>query len=288
MLLNLVANYDLKSILFAFGLTLIAGLSTGIGSLLAMFTKTTSKKFLSISLGMSAGVMIYISFVELLNESFEALKTELGESLGPWITIISFFVGMGIIAIIDKVIPEAKNPHEALKIEEIDDEKCVTVECSDEKEKKLKQRQLLKTGILTAVVIGIHNFPEGIATFISALTNPTLAIGVTIAIALHNIPEGISVYVPIYYATGDKKKAFLLSFLSGLAEPIGALFGFLILMPFLSMTMFGILYAAVAGIMVFISLDELLPAAREYGEPHLAIYGMVFGMIIMAVSLLLF
>ena len=288
MILNVVAHYDFKSILLAFGLTLIAGLSTGIGSILAMVTKTTSKKFLSISLGMSAGVMIYVSFVELLGESFEALKQGLGEKTGPWIAILSFFGGMGLIALIDKLIPESKNPHEAQKVENLEEEECFTVECEDEKANKVKKRKLMRMGILTALAIGIHNFPEGIATFIAALTNPTLAIGVTIAIALHNIPEGISVYVPVYYATGSKKKAFLLSFLSGLAEPVGALIGFLILLPFLSVTLFGILFAAVAGIMVFISLDELLPAAREYGEAHLAIYGLVGGMIIMAVSLLLF
>ena len=146
----------------------------------------------------------------------------------------------------------------------------------------------MRVGVLTALAIAIHNFPEGIATFLSALTYPALAVGVTVAIALHNIPEGISVYIPIYYATGNRKKAFMYSFLSGLSEPIGALVGYLILRPFLSETLYGILFAGVAGIMVFISLDELLPSAREYGETHLSIYGLVSGMVIMAISLLLF
>ena len=144
------------------------------------------------------------------------------------------------------------------------------------------------TGLFTALAIALHNFPEGLATFVSALDDPALALPIVFAIAIHNIPEGISVSIPIYHATGSKKKAFLYSFISGLAEPIGALVGWLILMPFMNDTVFGIIFASVAGIMVFISFDELLPAAREYGEHHLSIYGLISGMMLMAVSLLLF
>lgn len=143
-------------------------------------------------------------------------------------------------------------------------------------------------GTFTALAIAIHNFPEGIATFTAALQDPGLGVAITVAIAIHNIPEGIAVAVPIYFATGDKKKAFKLSFLSGLAEPVGALVAFLLLMPFLNDIMFGLIFAAVAGIMVFISLDELLPAAKKYDEGHLSIYGLVAGMAVMAISLLLF
>ena len=146
----------------------------------------------------------------------------------------------------------------------------------------------MRTGVYTALAIGIHNFPEGLATFTAALQDPNLGIAIAIAIAIHNIPEGIAVAVPVYYATGNKKKAFWLSFLSGLAEPVGALVGFLLLMPFMTPVVFGMLFASVAGVMVFISLDELLPSAREYGEHHLSIYGLVAGMIVMALSLLLF
>ena len=146
----------------------------------------------------------------------------------------------------------------------------------------------MNTGIYAAIAIAIHNFPEGIATFTAALTDSSLGIAVAVAIAIHNIPEGIAVSVPIYYATGDKKKAFWYSFLSGVSEPIGALLAWLILMPYLTPSLFGILFAGVAGIMVFIALDELLPAAREYGEAHLSIYGLFAGMAVMAVSLLLF
>ena len=266
------------SVFIAFGLTLFAGLSTGIGSLLAFFSKTTNTKFLSISLGFSAGVMIYVSMVEIFFKAKESLVSEMGERMGSWITVVSFFGGIFIIALIDKLIPSIENPHEIRMIEDMDG-------CSKEISKKSK---LMKMGIFTALAIAIHNFPEGLATFTAALTDPSLGVAIAVAIAIHNIPEGIAVSVPIYYATKDKKKAFWYSFLSGLAEPVGALIGYLILMPFLTPTLFGVLFAGVAGIMVFISIDELLPAAREYGEHHLSIYGLVAGMAVMGISLLLF
>ena len=147
---------------------------------------------------------------------------------------------------------------------------------------------LMRVGLLTALAIAIHNFPEGLATFVSALQSPSVAIPIVAAIAIHNIPEGIAVSVPIYQATGSRRKAFCYSFLSGLAEPLGALLGWLVLRPFMNDTVLGILFAGVAGIMVFISFDELLPAAREYGEHHLSLYGLIAGMAVMAVSLLLF
>jgi len=281
----LTNSYTTNQILFAFGLTLFAGLSTGIGSLLALFAKRTNTKFLSVSLGFSAGVMIYVSFVEIFFKAQDSLVADMGEKMGSWVTVMSFFGGMGLIAIIDKLIPKEKNPHELPTIEEME------VAESDDQESirfKMKNKRLLRMGLFAALAIAIHNFPEGIATFLSALSDPALAIGVTVAIAIHNIPEGISVFVPIYYATGNKLKAFTYSFLSGLSEPVGAIVGFLILKPFLTDSLFGILFAGVAGIMVFISLDELLPAAREYGETHLSIYGLVSGMIVMAISLLLF
>jgi len=269
---------ELNNVLFAFGLTLFAGLSTGIGSAMAFFAKRTNTRFLSISLGFSAGVMIYVSFVEIFFKAKESLSEALGDKMGTIYTVLAFFGGMIFIALIDKFIPTEENPHEMHSIEEM----------SNENKDKHKNKKLMRMGLMTALAIGIHNFPEGLATFTAALQNPSLGIAIAVAIAIHNIPEGIAVSVPIYYATGDKKKAFRLSFLSGLSEPIGALIGYLILMPFMGPLTFGILFAAVAGIMVFISLDELLPAAREYGEHHLSIYGMVAGMMVMAVSLLLF
>ncbi len=270
-------SIEFSTILFAFGITLFAGLSTGIGSAIAFFARTTNTRFLSVSLGFSAGVMIYVSLVEI----FVKAKTELvgvyGAREGYWFTVLAFFGGIVVIAIIDRLIPSMENPHELKSVEEL-----------SQKPDELKAKKLLRMGLFTALAIGIHNFPEGLATFTAALTSPHLGIAIAVAIAIHNIPEGIAVSVPVYYATGSKRKAFWLSFFSGLAEPVGALIGYLILMPFLGPTLFGVLFAGVAGIMVFISLDELLPSAEKYGEHHLSIYGLIAGMVVMAVSLLLF
>ena len=276
------------NIMFAFTLTLFAGLSTGIGSLIAFFAKKTNKKFLSVSLGFSAGVMIYVSMIEIFGKAQDALTIELGEKMGAVWTVIAFFGGMFLIALIDKVIPSAENPHEPRNVI-ADCEGCGECEvCVKEQKQKREKEQLMRTGVFTALAIAIHNFPEGMATFVSAFQDPSVAIPVVAAIAIHNIPEGIAVSVPIYQATGSRKRAFSYSFLSGLAEPIGALMGWLILIPIMSDMVYGIIFAAVAGIMVFISIDELLPAAREYGEHHLSVYGMIGGMIVMAISLLLF
>lgn len=269
----------MNNLFLAFALTLFAGLSTGIGSALAFFTKQTNAKFLSVSLGFSAGVMLYVSMIEIFQKAQLSLVSMMGEKLGALITVVSFFGGMLVIALIDHVIPEKNNPHEFHQMDEAN-----VADDYDEANKK----RLLRTGLFTALAIAIHNFPEGLATFISALQDPSIAIPITVAIAIHNIPEGIAVSVPIYYATGSKKKAFMYSFLSGLSEPIGAIIGYLVLMPFMNDAIYGILFAGVAGIMVYISMDELLPSAREYGEHHLSIAGMVGGMIVMAISLLLF
>lgn len=259
----------------AFGLTALAGLSTGIGSAIAFFAKKTNTKFLSISLGFSAGVMIYVSMIEIFFKAQDSLQDAMGLKNGAIATVIAFFAGMLLIGVIDRLIPQKDNPHEVKKID------------VGESVPQVKGK-LMRTGLFTALAIAIHNFPEGLATFVSALQEPSLAIPIVAAIAVHNIPEGIAVSVPIYYATGNKKKAFLYSFASGLSEPISAIIGYLILMPFMNDVVYGLLFAAVAGIMVFISLDELLPSAREYGEHHLSIYGLVIGMAVMAVSLLLF
>ena len=288
----------MSEIMFAFFLTLFAGLSTGIGSVIAFFAKKTNKKFLSISLGFSAGVMIYLSFVEIFQEANYSLAQVLGEKTGAWSTALAFFGGILLIALIDKLIPENENPHEAKNVladskntQEVsdkitDDER--TQENVEHLEEAKDSKKLMRTGSFTAIAIAVHNFPEGLATFVSALQDPEVAIPIVVAIAIHNIPEGIAVSVPIYQATGSRKKAFFYSFLSGLAEPVGALTGWLVLMPIMNDVLFGVIFAAVAGIMVFISVDELLPAAREYGEHHLSIYGMIAGMAIMSVSLLLF
>ncbi|MBW2318987.1 MAG: zinc transporter ZupT [Deltaproteobacteria bacterium] len=264
-----------ENVLFAFTLTVFAGLSTGIGSALAFFTKRTNKAFLSVSLGFSAGVMIYVSLIEIFVKAQDALAGVHGEVAGAWMTVGAFFGGIFLIAFIDCLIPDYENPHEAQPVERM--QQSIT-----------NETRLMRMGLFTALAIGIHNFPEGLATFFGALSDPAIGIAIAVAIAIHNIPEGISVSVPIYFATGSKKKAFWLSFLSGVSEPIGAVIGYTILRPFFSQTLFGLLFGAVAGIMVFISLDELLPTAKEYGEGHMAIYGVIAGMAVMALSLLLF
>jgi ZIP family zinc transporter len=268
---------ELQNVLFAFGLTLFAGLATGFGSVLAFFARRTNTRFLSVALGFSAGVMIYVSFVEIFPKAKESLVAEFGPAGGYWATVLAFFAGIVFIAIIDKLVPSFENPHEVHRAEEM-----------DLPEKAAKFRKLYRMGLFTALAIAIHNFPEGLATFISALRDPKLGIAIAVAIAIHNVPEGIAVSIPIFYATGSRKKAFVYSFLSGLAEPVGALVGYAIISSFINDIVFGIIFAAVAGIMVFISLDELLPTAGEYGEHHMAAYGLVAGMMVMAVSLLMF
>jgi len=268
---------ETNHLLFAFGLTLFAGLSTGIGSVLALFAKRTNTKLLSISLGFSAGVMIYVSFVEIFVKSQAALTSYYDKTTGTWLAVGAFFLGIFIIAIIDKLIPSHENPHEIHDIKEMKD-----------KEEAQKFRKLHHIGLFTALAIAIHNFPEGLATFVAALSDPTLGIAIAIAIAIHNIPEGIAVAIPVFYGTGSRKKAFYYSMISGIAEPIGAIIGYLILRNYINDLTFGILFGIVAGIMVFISLDELLPAAQRFGEHHLSIYGLIGGMLVMALSLLLF
>ncbi|MBN1542541.1 zinc transporter ZupT [candidate division KSB1 bacterium] len=261
--------------IFAFGLTVFAGLSTGIGSVMAFFSKSFNPKFLAGSLGFSAGVMIYVSLVEIFVKAKDSLVVVYGAKPGYWATVIAFFVGMGVIALIDKIVPSFENPHELKNIDPdaIDND---------------KKNRLMRMGVFSALAIAIHNFPEGLATFIGALQDPAMGISIAVAVAIHNIPEGIAVSVPIYYATGSKKRAFLYSFLSGFAEPVGAVVGFFVLQHFITDATFGLVFASVAGIMVYISLDELLPTAEEYGEHHIAIAGLIAGMMIMAMSLVLF
>ncbi len=262
------------NVLIALGLTLFAGLSTGIGSIISVMYKKTNQSLLSVALGFSAGVMIYISFVEILPEANASMHKYFQNDVGNWITLAAFFGGMLLVTLIDKLVPSEENPHEIHEVEDINDEAA-------------KTKKLQRLGVLSAIAIAIHNFPEGIATFMSAYNDIELGLPIAIAVAIHNIPEGIAVAVPIYFATQSRRKAFRLSFLSGLSEPVGAILAYLILMPFLNELVMGIVFASVAGIMIFISLDELLPTAGKYGKHHHSIYGLLAGMMIMAISLLI-
>lgn len=267
---------------WAFSLSMLAGLSTGIGSVIAIFAKRTDKNWLSVSMGFSAGVMIYVSFVDIFPKAQEYLSAELGDINGTWATVGAFFGGMLLIGLIDKLIPHHENPHEFAETdttEELDQKSSV--------KGKSKEAALYKTGVLTALAIGIHNFPEGLATFAAAYQDLALGVSIAIAIAIHNIPEGMAVSIPVYYATGSKRKAFYFSFLSGISEPIGALIGFFLLREVFNDLTFGIIFALIGGIMVFISLDQLLPAAHRYGKHHHTIYGMLAGMAVIAISLVL-
>jgi ZIP family zinc transporter len=247
---------------FAFILTLIAGLSTGIGSAIAFIIKKPNIKYLCFSLGLSTGVMLYVSFIELLPDAMH----EIGDI---W-ALYAFFAGMIIMGIIDVLIPDFENPHHYTELKDNENNK-----------------KLMRLGMFTALAIVIHNFPEGIATFGSALVNIRLGIIIAFAIAVHNIPEGIAVSIPIFFATKNKRKAFLYSFLSGFSEPIGAIIGFIFLLPFLSTWTLSFLLALSAGIMVYISADELLPTAHRYGNGHCVILGVIIGIFIMAISILL-
>lgn len=294
------------NVLFALGLTLLAGMATGIGSLLAFAAKRSNYRFLSVSTGFSAGVMLYVSFVEIFYKGSAALVLAYGDKLGHWVNAGAFFCGMLFIGLIDNFIPSSENPHEThseaeeaplhdprAHVPTAAECRAATAEGVPGAHEHIRRGKLMRMGLFTALAIGIHNLPEGLATFLAALNDPKLGVAIAVALALHNIPEGISVSVPIFYATGDRRKAFIYSFLSGLAEPAGALLAWLGISFFLGSggavppQVTGALFAGVAGIMVYISLDELLPTSRAYGKGHDSLLGLMGGMMVMALSLLL-
>jgi len=299
----------MKDVWIALGLTAFAGLATGIGSVIAFTARRTDYRFLSVATGFSAGVMLYVSFVEIFIKGAEALIESYGGYWGHWVNAASFFGGMLLIGMVDNLIPAAGNPHETHSEEEtapLHDPSaplpgymplCNIVgreHAFGDHDHNINSKGLMRMGLFTALAIGIHNFPEGLATFLAALHDPSLGIAIAFAIALHNIPEGISVAVPIFYATGNHRKAFVYSLFSGLAEPVGAAIAFIIMRLFIGgeagvipSQVMGILFGGVAGIMVYISLDELLPTSRAYGRGHDSILGLIAGMLAMALSLLM-
>jgi ZIP family zinc transporter len=266
---------------------MFAGLATGLGALVIFVFRRPPLALLSFGLGFSGGVMVYVSLVELLPHGMVEIGVVLGEKPGAWVGLGCFFGGILISAIIDQLVPEPENPHEAVPLADM---KRATAEAHGKEvpaEEAVNKPALARIGLLSALAIGIHNFPEGMATFAASLADLSLGASVAIAVAIHNIPEGIAVAVPIYFATHSRGKAFTQSFISGLAEPAGALLVFLVLMPFMNEMVIGGMLAAVGGVMVFISFDELLPTAKEYGRGHTTIIGIILGMAVMAVSLLL-
>lgn len=264
-----------NAVLLAFLVTLGAGLATGIGSTIAFFAKTTNKSFFAVSMGFSAGVMIYLSFAEILPKATGYIGSEVDPVEASALAAGSLIAGMVLMAIIDAFVPSGANPHENTSVE--------LLESPEHRE----QKRLMQIGVFVALAIAIHNFPEGLATFLLVLDDPQLGIALAIAVAMHNIPEGIAVSVPVYYATKSRLKAFRLSFLSGLAEPAGAVIGYLLLAQYLSDFVLGIIFAMVAGVMVFLAIDTLLPTAKNSSRGHLTVYGVMAGMSVMALSLVL-
>jgi|TARA_B100001094_G_C18064459_1_gene736730 ZIP family zinc transporter len=260
---------EINNIYLGFALATFAGLSTGIGSAIALFTRASNKRFLAIALGLSAGIMIYVSFMEMMQLSFESLTLIYGDSFGKLISVTGFVVGLLLMLLIDQLFD-----HQSI---------ADFIARSEDK----NESSLIKAGVFSAIALAIHNFPEGFATFTATVYDPAIGLTLATAIAVHNIPEGIAVSVPIYYATKSKKKAFYISFLSGLAEPVGAVIGFLIFRTVFNEALFGISFALCAGIMVYVALNELLPVAKDYGEPSDAIIGVTIGMIVMALSLIM-
>lgn len=246
-------------------LSFLAGAATSLGGLLAFVVKKDNFAVLALGLGFSAGVMIYVSFMEMMPHARQALAVLYG-ARGEWLAVGVFFAGVLAAWLIDRFMPTHHVHADAL-----------------EQNNKLKH-----VGLFTALALAIHNFPEGLATFMASMENITLGISIAVAVAVHNIPEGIAVALPVYHATGSKQTAFWYSTFSGLAEPVGAVLGFLLFRSLLHEAAFGVMFAGVAGIMVYISLDELLPTAHEYGSGHGVIWGVISGMMVMALSLLLF
>ena len=270
-----------SALILAFSVTLFAGLATGIGSTIAFFTKTTNKSFFALSMGFSAGVMIYLSFAEILPKATGYIQSETGSVEAAAIAAGALIGGMVLMALIDAVVPSGANPHENTQVELLGSTQTPIEGIG------VESQRLLKMGVFLALAIAIHNFPEGLATFLLVLDDPEIGIALAVAVAMHNIPEGIAVSVPVYYATKSRLKAFRLSFLSGLAEPAGAVIGYLILAPFLSDFLLGVIFAAVAGVMTFLAIDTLLPTAKNSARGHLTVYGFMLGMSVMAMSLVL-
>ena len=256
-------------VVFALSLTLAAGVSSGVGSLLGLLNRRPSTRVLTLALSFSAGVMLYVSFVEIFPKARQSLSAALGDRLGYAATVLAFFGGIAAIALVDRLLPTGGG--------------ALTPALQGR-----PRSELMRTGLFSALAIAIHNFPEGLATFIGALSSPRLGIGIAIAIAIHNIPEGLAVSAPIYYATGSKRQAFWISFASGLAEPVGALVGYLFLGSSLNDMALGLVFASVAGVMIYICLDELLPTAQRLASHHhLMIGGVLAGMAVMSLSLVL-
>lgn len=261
-----------KEVILSLGLTTLVGLSMGLGSLLSFFVDEANKRFLALSLSFSAGIMIYVSFMAILPEGMELIESHHGEHGSSLIALTGFFGGMLITAIVEKIVHKFGGHHHG------HDHLHGEGHSHDD-------NHLSKLGLMSAVAIAIHNLPEGLAIFTAGLKDISVAIPIAAAVVLHNIPLSIAISVPIYHSTGSKNKAFIYSLLVGLCQPLGAIIGYMVLSQFFNDMVFGILFSVVAGIMIFVSLDELLPSSQKYEDHHISVYGAIAGMIVMALSL---
>lgn len=250
-------------------ITLLAGLATAIGGGIAFVCKKDNLQALSVGLGFSAGVMIFISFMDILPEAQKLLAVNFPNKY-EWIVFVGFIIGLVIAVLIDYFIPDHIDEDEVLNPDD----------------PHYKHQKMRRAGMFTAIAIFVHNFPEGMATFLAASQNLTLGLSVGLAIAIHNIPEGIAVAMPVYQATGKRRYAVLYASLSGLSEPIGAFLGMFLINLFFPQMMVGLLMSSVAGIMIYISFDTLLPLAKEFGDWHLSMVGIVSGILFMWLGLL--
>ncbi len=275
-----------KTHLMALLLSTIAGLSTVLGGFVTFFIKENSLKFLSFGLGLSAGVMLFISLVDLYPESTELIKNQMGNEY-VWLAIIFFGVGILIAALIDYFIPDHIQTQMFTKQIGANEKNVDSTDCVENENAAIPLGKIKKAGILTTLVVAIHNFPEGLATFFMTAENLMLGVGIVFAIAIHNIPEGMAISIPVYQATHSKRKAFYYSFLSGMAEPIGGLVGFVVIKSLFPNLCIGTLFALVAGIMTYISIDTLLPLSKDYDTGHYSISGVVLGLLIMGCALII-
>lgn len=272
-----------SSALVALAISFGAGMATVLGSLLVIWARETNTRLLAFGLAFSGGAMVYVSLVEIFVKANDSFARSLDAKAAYGLATLFFFAGVALLMLIDRCVP---NPHTGL--DEAHVRNAVLDSPQESAAPDAARRKIARVALLAAAAITLHNLPEGLATFFATLDNPTVGLSLAIAIAVHNIPEGVSIAVPVYFATGSKTKAVLATAVSGFAEPVGALIGYLALAAFLSPIVFGAVFAMIAGAMVFLALDELLPAARTYARGHETVFGILVGMAAMAVSLVLF
>ncbi|MEK5752423.1 zinc transporter ZupT [Acinetobacter variabilis] len=254
----------------AFAVTFLAGLATLVGGGLVLFLKKPNYRVLAFGLAFAAGAMIYVSLTEILNKSISSFSLAFDEKFGFAYGTFAFLLGVVLVLLLDRFVP---NPHETIEAQSKQD---------------LSQPQLLRTGLLTLFAISAHNLPEGLATFFATLESPALGAPLAVAIAIHNVPEGVAIALSVYGATGRKDYALVASMVSGLAEPLGAALGYFILAPYMSHTIYGMVFGIIGGVMVYLALDELLPTAKRFSKGHETVYGLVSGMAALATSLVIF